>query len=582
MTRPFDADFNVMALRVSGYPQRLKQNSSYGNHGIGMSTTIVNTKRIANFEINELIGSGGMANIYKAMQLSLERPVALKVLHRHLTMNENFITRFEKEAKRAAMLHHENIVSIIDYGCHDGEYFIAMEYIEGQNLKQMMTRMKRLPLEVALLIGREVANGLKYAHGFGLIHRDIKPANIMLSSDGRVMITDFGIAKDHQDMSITDTGQMVGSPAYMSPEQAAGRPVDHRCDLFSLGIVLYEIITGEKPFKGENYQELVTNIISTIPLPMKEIRVDVTASIESIIQKCLSKDIESRYQDADVVAADLDEEISHYVIQPSKKLMCEFIKNPIQITEKLRADRISKHTEKALYFMNLGQGRLADATREFENVLRFDKNNKVAQKYLNQLKIGKTVEIRSARGKAWTNPYWLMAGLGALVVCAIVVLGILGSRQKPVVIQTAEQASNQELAIGQKPANLVAEGKNARQSGGQPVNANIKQTGALKTRPVNTIGNNSEKNPTGNQAVSGYNYPNQNLAEFGLLEMISTPEADIYVDNDKYGRTCGPAIKLATGRHFIQVQKEGYRFSEKRIFIESGKTMKISIVLQKD
>ena len=110
-----------------------------------MSTTIVNTKRIANFEINELIGSGGMANIYRAMQLSLERPVALKVLHRHLTMNENFITRFEKEAKRAAMLHHENIVSIIDYGCQDGEYFIAMEYIEGQNLKQMMTRMKRLP-----------------------------------------------------------------------------------------------------------------------------------------------------------------------------------------------------------------------------------------------------------------------------------------------------------------------------------------------------------------------------------------------------------------------------------------------------
>ncbi len=553
-----------------------------------MSTTIVNTKRIANFEINELIGSGGMANIYRAMQLSLERPVALKVLHRHLTMNENFITRFEKEAKRAAMLHHENIVSIIDYGCQDGEYFIAMEYIEGQNLKQMMTRMKRLPLEVALLIGREVASGLRYAHSFGLIHRDIKPANIMLSSDGRVMITDFGIAKDHQDMSITDTGQMVGSPAYMSPEQAAGRPVDNRCDIFSLGIVLYEIITGEKPFKGDNYQQLVTNIIAAQTIPMKEIRVDVTSSIETIVSNCLAKDIESRIQDADVLAARLDEEIGHYIIQPSKKLMCEFIKNPIQTTEKLRADRISKHTEKALYFMNQGQGRLADATREFENVLRFDKNNKMAQKFLNQLKIGKTIEIKSEKAKVWKNPYWLTIGAVGLIMCisAFVlflggwdILGREGRQPIQTIVQDEKTAevSHAADAVGEPPIQTTMESQTTRRE----TKRSEKRAVAAGKESTSSFSEDNRK-ITAPQINPIYNYPNQNLADFGLLEMISTPEAELFVDKESYGRTCGPPIKLATGRHLIEIKRDGYRKSEKRIFIESGKTQKISIVLQRD
>ena len=161
-----------------------------------MNKIEANKRKITNFELNKLIGSGGMANIYKGVQLSLDRPVAIKLMHPHLTLNEGFVVRFENEAKQAAQLAHQNIVAIIDYGHHENEYFIAMEYIDGQNLKEIMTRMKRLPLEIALLIAREVVAGLKYAHSNGLIHRDIKPANIMLSSDGRVMITDFGIAKN--------------------------------------------------------------------------------------------------------------------------------------------------------------------------------------------------------------------------------------------------------------------------------------------------------------------------------------------------------------------------------------------------
>ncbi len=529
-----------------------------------------------------------MANIYRATQLSLERPVALKVLHRHLTMNDNFITRFEKEAKRAAMLHHENIVSIIDYGCQDGEYFIAMEYVEGQNLKQMMTRMKRLPLEVALLIGREVASGLRYAHGFGLIHRDIKPANIMLSNDGRVMITDFGIAKDHQDMSITDTGQMVGSPAYMSPEQAAGRPVDNRCDIFSLGIVLYEIITGEKPFKGDNYQQLVTNIIAAQTIPMREIRVDVTSSIESIVSRCLEKDIESRYQDADILAAQLDEEIGHYIIQPSKKLMCEFVKNPIQTTEKLRADRISKHTEKALYFMNQGQGRLADATREFENVLRFDKNNKMAQKYLNQLKAGKTIEINTARPRKLIITRRSAIGIGGLLIGIVVLMFSFGGwrllesdKGEPVQgIDRSIPAKNDIESAG-KIAGPSISSNSVEQSNERKAGDIMKPTAVVKNKPTKPPSKVEEK-ATEPAIKSAFEYPNQNLADFGLLELVSTPQTEFFVDRERYGTTGGPPIKLATGRHLIEIKKDGYRKTEKRIYIESGKLLRISVVLQKD
>jgi len=297
-----------------------------------MGKTNLAQRKIANFDMKELIGSGGMANIYRGIQLSLDRPVAIKLLHEHLISNAGFVVRFENEAKQAAQLAHPNIVAIIDYGHHENEYFIAMEYIDGQNLKEILTRIERLPLEVALLIACKVAEGLNYAHSMGLIHRDIKPANIMLSTDGRVMITDFGIAKHPNDLSITTTGQMVGSPAYMSPEQAAGRPPDKRCDIFSFGIVLYEMIVGQKPFNGDSYQAMMTSIISgKVKRPSKN-RSDISDSLEKIILKSLKKDIESRYQTVEELEKDLVQEIKSFIISSETKLISDFVKNPISTT----------------------------------------------------------------------------------------------------------------------------------------------------------------------------------------------------------------------------------------------------------
>jgi len=552
-----------------------------------MSTAIEARKRIANFEVIELIGSGGMASIYKATQLSLERPVALKVMHRHLTANENFVARFEKEAKRAATMHHENIVSIIDYGSVDGEYFIAMEYIEGQNLKQMMTRMKRLPLEVALLIGREIANGLKYAHNNGLIHRDIKPANIMLSTDGRILITDFGIAKDHADLSITDTGQMIGSPAYMSPEQAAGRPIDHRCDIFSLGIVLYEIIIGERPFKGDTYQEMITNIISASVPDLAQLRVDVTPSLNMVVGKCLQKDIEGRYQDAELLAADLDNELKDFVIPSPRKLMTEFVKNPIRTTEKLRSDRIAKHTEKALYLMNLGHGRLADATREFESVLRFDRTNKTARTYLDKLRSGQIVIDAGAKESKFKKAQFIYLGLAvavAAVVFAIFGFGGIFDKERPKTDSMAVKAESKTTEeIGKVIPEAATQGAAEKQTSPLPPankSASNRPQAAVKKssdKKADRIAAESNVSPTPAAAIA--EYPDQELSEYGLVTVNSTPPAVFAVDFKEYGKTNGAPAKLAPGRHLITIMLESYRPYEKRIYVEKGKSLKIEAKL---
>ena len=552
---------------------------------MNMQDVIVNTRNIANFQLKELIGSGGMANIYQGLQLSLERPVAIKVLHRHLTANEGFVARFKKEAKQAAILQHPNIVSIIDYGHQNGDYFIAMEYIDGQNVKEIMTRMNRFPLEVALLIAREVAIGLKYAHSQGLIHRDIKPANIMLARDGRVMITDFGIAKAPDDMSITVTGQTLGSPAYMSPEQAAGRPIDHRCDIFSLGIILYEMIIGEKPFKGQTYQEMMTQIISGTPLDAGELRIDVTPPLAGLIKKAIAKDIESRYQDGDELAADLDRELQGYSLPSPKKLIAEFLKNPIRTTKKLRSDRISKHMESALYFVNIGHGRLADAIKEFEDVLRFDKNNKLARQYLEKLKTGQMNFNTAGSGRKFGLPFWVMSIFSTMALAAIVILLSTGGsdREGQTGGETDELITEQQSEIPptdeQPPAEVGAKAEE-KATVPPPVPTTKPEAPVSKTTQKAPSRKTANQSSVSKKPVQATGYPRQNLREFGYMKLKSTPPGVFSVDAVTYGKTNGPPVKLAPGRHTIIVEAPGYHEARKRIFTQKGQTETVSIELK--
>ncbi|MFH1755137.1 MAG: serine/threonine-protein kinase, partial [Candidatus Latescibacterota bacterium] len=250
-------------------------------------------------QIIDTIASGGTAVLYKAVQTSLDRAVAVKKLHPHLTNDPNFTRRFVLEAKAAASLDHENIVHVIDFGVEDESYQIVMEYVEGESLKQVIERWNPMPVDFALAVAYQVLLGLQHAHTKGIIHRDIKPGNILLTRYGKIKITDFGLAKLTQSQTQeTAADSILGTPLYMSPEQAFGESVDCRSDLFSLGTMLYEMLTGKQPFADENYMGVIQNIINkSVPSP-KRFNCELPPAVESILSRALSKNRDARFQNA--------------------------------------------------------------------------------------------------------------------------------------------------------------------------------------------------------------------------------------------------------------------------------------------
>ncbi len=258
------------------------------------------------YELVSHIARGGMADVYEARDTLLGRRVAVKVLHSQFSSDEAFVKRFRREAQAAANLSHPNIVSIYDWGEDGSTYFIVMELIEGRTLRDVLKSERRLLPRRATEIASEVASALAVAHRAGLVHRDIKPGNILLAPDGTVRVTDFGIARAWDDsQELTRTGAVIGTATYFSPEQAQGITADERSDLYSLGVVTYEMVTGLPPFTGDSPVAVAYQHVSTpVTLP-STINADVPSELESIISKALSKEPEGRYQTADELRGDL-------------------------------------------------------------------------------------------------------------------------------------------------------------------------------------------------------------------------------------------------------------------------------------
>ncbi len=252
-----------------------------------------------NFKVLQTVASGGTAVLYKAIQVSLDRVVAVKRLHQHLTTDENFTRRFILEAKAAASLDHENIVRVIDFGVEDTCYQMVMEFVEGESLKEVLERWRPINFDLALAIVHQTCRGLEHAHAKGIVHRDIKPGNVMLTKTGTVKITDFGLAKLTQGSNVnTAADSILGTPLYMSPEQAFGESVDQRSDLFSLGTVLYELLTGRQPFASENYMGVIQNIIHKDIPPVRELNPEIPQNVEALVMRALAKNREQRFQSA--------------------------------------------------------------------------------------------------------------------------------------------------------------------------------------------------------------------------------------------------------------------------------------------
>ena len=263
--------------------------------------------QLGRYEVVSELGQGAMGIVYKAKDPLIDRVVAIKTINLGLALDEKeeYEGRFYQEAKAAGRLSHPNIVTIYDVGKSGDVAYIAMEFLQGRELRDIMNSGGLLSVEQVLDIAAQVALGLAYAHQHDIVHRDVKPSNIMVLSDGHVKITDFGIARMASAAVRTQTGMVLGSPKYMSPEQVMGKEIDQRSDIFSLGVMLYEMLTGQAPFDGENVNAIMYQILNTIPVSPNALSPNVPEMANYIVAKALAKELENRYQNARDFVADL-------------------------------------------------------------------------------------------------------------------------------------------------------------------------------------------------------------------------------------------------------------------------------------
>ncbi|MDX6407363.1 MAG: eukaryotic-like serine/threonine-protein kinase [Gaiellaceae bacterium] len=250
-----------------------------------------------------------MSTVYRAHDSLLERFVALKVLHQQYNEDEDFVERFKREARSVAQLQHPNIVTVIDRGEEDGRQYIVFEHIDGENLKELVVRRGRLEVREALAIALEIARGLAFAHDHGLVHRDVKPQNVLLNGDGGAKVTDFGIARSldvEHGASVTQTGTVLGTSNYIAPEQASGQPVDAHTDVYSLGVVLYEMLTGDVPFPGENFVAVAMKHIQEPSPSVLDVRGDVPLRVAEMVDRALEKDPAQRFPTMDAFASEIE------------------------------------------------------------------------------------------------------------------------------------------------------------------------------------------------------------------------------------------------------------------------------------
>ncbi|MBN1824702.1 MAG: protein kinase [Candidatus Eisenbacteria bacterium] len=292
------------------------------------------------YEILEKIGVGGMATVYTAVQKSLGRRVVLKVMHGHLQEDPTFVARFEREAKSAAMLRHENIVQVIDYGREEGIGFIAMELVEGVDLKKWLESHGPPPIEVGAYLLYDLCAGLEHAHAHHIVHRDLKPANIMLSPTGVPKIADFGLARMTQESTVlTIHDAMIGTVPYMSPESATGDTVDERSDIFSLGIVAYELFGGRRPFEGKSSASVIHAILSTDPPALDKLNPSIPSDLKDVVSRMLEKDRDRRYGDAGEARRAMEPVIDRLGVTRGRDLLARYFDEPSLIRRNLREKR---------------------------------------------------------------------------------------------------------------------------------------------------------------------------------------------------------------------------------------------------
>jgi serine/threonine-protein kinase len=364
---------------------------------LGVGTGIGQT--LDKYELLEKVGQGGMAVVYRGLDTTLRREVAVKVLHRHLADSSEARDRFEREAQAVAKLRHENILEIFDFSGNDSEEsYIVTEFIDGQTLKQFITEHEIKYPEVGAMITVEVCRALGHAHSFGVLHRDVKPENVMIRNDGVIKLTDFGIAQMLDHHRLTVTGQLLGSPAYMAPEHVEGGKLDFRTDVFAAGVVLYQLCCGELPFRGKNPHEILKRIAETSYTDPSKVNPLVGNELGAIIKKCLAHDKDARYRDVSEMQRALEAFLKGSGIASIREELGRFFGAPVSYEMALRSRLVA-------HLAARGREKLKDdrnaALELFNRVLTLDPQNREVLAEIEKL----------SRQRRWMNTAMLVGSL---------------------------------------------------------------------------------------------------------------------------------------------------------------------------
>jgi tRNA A-37 threonylcarbamoyl transferase component Bud32 len=273
-------------------------------------STLVGMKLNGRYRLDAQIGSGGMSTVYRAFDAVLERRVAVKLMHAEIAADSDQLERFRREARAVAQLSHPHVVGVIDAGEDEGHPYIVFEYVEGETLKDRIRRMDRLPVDEAIAYAIEIARALGAAHAQQIVHRDVKPQNVLIDEEGSAKVTDFGIARSLDEEGLTAEGRVLGTTDYVSPEQALGRDVNGQCDIYSLGVVLFEMLTGDVPYHSENPVAVAMKHVREDLPDVQLRRPEVSASLASVLDRMTDKDLDGRYPDAHELVADLEDALA--------------------------------------------------------------------------------------------------------------------------------------------------------------------------------------------------------------------------------------------------------------------------------
>ncbi len=495
-------------------------------------------QRVGRYEIVSELGRGAMGVVYKALDPTIGRTVALKTMRLdvHGLESDDVLRRFKNEARAAGVLNHPNIVTIYDAGEQDGTFYMAMEYMEGTTLHSLLAQNRVLQPEQIIQISRQVCKGLDYAHSHRIIHRDVKPANIMLTPDGTVKIMDFGIAKAGG--SMTSTGQVLGTPNYMSPEQVKGKMLDGRSDLFSFGVLLYEMVTGEKPFVGQNVTTIIYKIVHESPIAPRDLDVTIHPGLSAVVTKSLSKSPEDRYQSG----AQLVHDLENYKAAGTS-LSSTMVLNAAQNeqTQMLSTSTVGGGTAAAP-----AMGRIASQERPPTTAM-------------------------VSRAHSWIE----VAFLAVLMVAAAV--GGFGYYRYRMALKVEQAAVARQQADQQLEARLRD----------QQVAASMKEEAAAQNETAATEPAKPEKEPVKPEAEAPKTKPaaispNKVFSHQGELRFTSVPDgAKVEVDSWTEPNWITPfrASNLAAGTHTVVFSRAGYIQEKRNVTVAAGKSLPVSVQL---